>query len=115
MRSGYEGAEELRDEMYEWHVKIKTVMAYSIGTIQGASIQAELSGGPPDGSVVITFTVYDPSHNDTMTWSDEKSYHKGETATTEVSEDYTDFDMSEHPFKVTVYAKGDARAAVAAT
>ena len=103
---GYEGAEDLREEIYKWHVSISTGMAYSFGSMQSAFIRAKLSGGPPDGSTTITFRIDDPTGNDSDTWSDGKEYKSGETAEANYSEEDSTYNLFDRSYKIWIYADG---------
>ena len=104
--AGYEGAEELRDEIYRWHAAISTGMAYSFGSMQSAFIRAKLSGGPPDASTTVTFRIDDPAGNDSDTWSDGKEYKSGDTAEVNYSEEDSSYNLFDRSYKIWIYADG---------
>ena len=104
--AGYEGAEELRDEIYKWHASISTGMAYSLGSMQSAFVRATLSGGPPDASTTVTFRIDDPTGNDTDTWCDGKEYKSGETAEVNYSEEDSSYNLFDRSYKIWIYADG---------
>ena len=102
--SGYDGAEELRSEIYKWRASISTGMAYSFGSMQSAFIRAKLSGGPPDGTTTVTFRIDDPVGNDSDTWSDGKEYKCGDTAEVNYSEEDSSYNLFDRSYKIWVYA-----------
>ena len=104
--AGYEGAEELRDEIYKWRTSISTGMAYSFGSMQSAFIRAKLSGGPPDATTTVTFRIDDPAGNDSDTWSDGKEYKSGDTAEVNYSEEDSSYNLFDRSYKIWVYADG---------
>lgn len=102
--SGYDGAEELRSEIYKWRASISTGMVYSFGSMQSAFIRAKLSGGPPDGTTTVTFRIDDPVGNDSDTWSDGKEYKCGDTAEVNYSEEDSSYNLFDRSYKIWVYA-----------
>ena len=104
--SGYEGADELWDEICKWWVSIETGLAYSIGSMQGAYVKATLDGGPPDGSTTVTFRVDNANWADSDTWCDGEKYKKGDVVKVDYTKDDSSFDLFEQTYKVWVYADG---------
>lgn len=107
VNTGYEGAEELKNEMYQWHVSISNGLSYSLGPMQAAYIKAALTGGPREGSGVLTFEIYDFTRGTTDTWSDGKEYKRGETAEVTYSEQDSSYDLFDRKYRVRVYVNGD--------
>ena len=105
--SGYEGADNLREEIYKWHVTFKTGMSYSFGPMQSAYIKVTLSGGPPDASTAITFRIDDPTRGESDIWSDEEQYKSGDTVEISYSEEDSTYNLFDREYKVSVYADGD--------
>ena len=105
--SGYEGAEEFRDEIYKWHVTFKTGMSYSFGPMQSAYVKVTLSGGPPDAATAITFRIDDPTRGEFDLWSDENQYKSGDTVEISYSEEDSTYNLFDREYKVSVYADGD--------
>ena len=105
--SGYDGAEELREQIYKWHVKFETGMSYSFGPMQSAYVKATLSGGPPDASTTITFRIDDPTRGEHDTWTDENRYQSGDTVEISYSEEDSTYSLFDREYKVSVFADGD--------
>ena len=105
--SGYEGADDLREEIYKWHVTFKTGMSYSFGPMQSAYVKVTLRGGPPDASTAITFRIDDPTRGESDIWSDEEQYKSGDTVEISYSEEDSTYNLFDREYKVSVYADGD--------
>ncbi len=103
---GYEGAEEMQEEVYKWHVSIKTGMVYSFGSMQSAYLEVRLMGGQPDASTTLTFRIDDPTRGEHDTYCDEKQYKAGETVTVNYSEEDSSYSLFDRTYKVTIYADG---------
>ena len=103
---GYEGAEEMQEEVYKWHVSIKTGMVYSFGSMQSAYLEVRLSGGQPDASTTLTFRIDDPTRGEHDTYCDEKEYKAGETVRVNYSEEDSSYSLFDRTYKVSVYADG---------
>lgn len=103
---GYEGAEEMQEEVYKWHVSIKTGMVYSFGSMQSAYLEVRLTGGQPDASTTLTFRIDDPTRGEHDTYCDEKEYKAGETVRVNYSEEDSSYSLFDRTYKVSVYADG---------
>ncbi len=104
--SGYEGAEDLQNEIYKWRASISTGMAYSFGSMQSAFIRAKLSCGPPDAATKVTFRIDDPVGNDSDTWCDGNEYKSGDTVEVNYSEEDSSYNLFDRSYKIWVYADG---------
>ena len=105
--SEYEGVDDLREEIYKWHVTFKTGMSYSFGPMQSAYVKVTLSGGPPDASTAITFRIDDPTRGEFDIWSDDEQYKSGDTVEISYSEEDSTYNLFDREYKVSVYADGD--------
>ena len=105
--SGYDGAEELREQICKWHVAFETGMSYSFGPMQSAYVKVTLSGGPPDASTAITFRIDDPTRGESDVWSDEKQYRSGDTVEISYSEEDSTYNLFDREYRISVYADGD--------
>jgi len=103
---GYEGAEELQEEIYKWHITFKTGMAYSFGPMQSAYLEVKLMGGQPDASTTLTFRIDDPTRGEHDTYCDGKEYKAGDTVRVDYSEEDSSYNLFDRTYKVTVYADG---------
>ena len=106
LENHYEGAEDLRDEIYKWHVTIATGMSYSFGPMQSAYVKATLKGGPPNETTTITFKIDDLTNGDHDTYSDGKEYKSGEIVTVDYSENESSYSLFDHSYRIRVYADG---------
>ena len=106
VNSGYEGADELWDEICSWRASIETKWAYSIGSMQGIAIKATLVGGPLDSTTTVTFRVDDLTQNDSNTWCDGKEYQKGDVVEVDYSKEDGRYNLADDTIKVWVYADG---------
>ena len=103
---GYEGAEEMQEEVYKWHTSIKTGMVYSFGSMQSAYLEVRLTGGQPDATTTLTFRIDDPTRGEHDTYCDEKEYKAGETVRVNYSEEDSSYSLFDRTYKVSVYADG---------
>ena len=103
---GYEGAEDLRDEIYKWRATISTSMAYSFGPMQSAHIKATLRGGPPDATTTVTFRIDDLTRGDSDTYTDGKEYKNGDVATVDYSEEENSYDLFDGSYIIRIYGDG---------
>ena len=105
--SGYDGAEELREQICKWHVTFETGMSYSFGPMQSAYVKVTLSGGPPDASTAITFRIDDPTRGEFDVWSDEEQYRSGDTVEISYSEEDSTYNLFDREYIISVYADED--------
>ena len=105
--SGYDGAEELREQICKWRVTFETGMSYSFGPMQSAYVKVTLSGGPPDASTAITFRIDDPTRGEFDVWSDENRYQSGDTVEISYSEEDSTYNLFDREYRISVYADGD--------
>ena len=106
LNDNYEGAEDLRDEIYKWRVSIKTGMSYSFGPMQSAYLHATLIGGPPDATTTLTFRIDDPTRGEHDTYTDGEEYKRGDVAKVSYSEEESSYSLFDRPYKVSIYADG---------
>ena len=106
LEDDYEGAEELRDEIYKWRVSITTGMSYSFGPMQSAYLHATLIGGPPDATTTLTFRIDDPTRGEHDTYTDGEEYKRGDVAKVSYSEEDNSYSLFDRTYKVSIYADG---------
>ena len=100
----YEGAEELRDKMYEWRIsKTEQGQYYSLGASQSAYFRVTLAGGPPDGTAIVRFTAYNYSTGENLSWTDENEHRRGDTVEVTIYEDEHSYNMFDHTFRLRAY------------
>lgn len=107
LAADYEGAAELRDEIYTWRAAITTGMSYSFGPMQSAYIKCKLAGGPPDGTAIVKYEIYDFTRGETDTWTDKTEHRAGETSEVDYSEEDSSYSLFDRTYRVRIYVNGD--------
>ena len=104
LAADYPGADQLRDEIYQWHARIDTGLGLLVGSQQAASIQATLQGGPDGASTHITFEVTDTVTGSTSTWTSEEACKRGESTKCSYYISTMEYSIFEREYQVNVYA-----------
>lgn len=103
VEAAYPDAAGLRDVIYTWHVSLHDEVSYSIGGMQATNITAYVQGGPPDGSVILTFEIIDSVTGQHTRWSGSDPVKRGGEESVYYSKDTLEYDLFDREHTVRVY------------
>lgn len=78
-------------------------VSYSIGGMQATNITAYVQGGPPDGSIILTFEIIDSVTGQHTRWSGSDPVKRGGEESVYYSKDTLEYDLFDREHTVRVY------------